>query len=71
MIQTKTRVRKSEKLTPDQHKAFKKWVARQLTKVDAAELLDIQRPTLERILIVGSGKPATIEKVLKQLTVAA
>ena len=57
------RVRKSEKLTGDEYKAFVKWVNAQPTLVDAAEIIGISREVLGRVLIVKSGSPATIGKV--------
>lgn len=61
------RIRKSERLTTDEFKALVKWVRAQPTKVDAAILLDITRPTLDRILIVRSASLETINKVRKVL----
>lgn len=60
---TTDRIRKSESLTADEHRALVKWVNNQPTKVDAAIILDVTRPTLDRILIVKSGSPDSIKKV--------
>lgn len=61
------RVRKSTKLSVEQYRLFVKWVNNQPTKVDAAIVIGITRPTLDRILIVKSGSPVNIAKVLKVL----
>lgn len=60
---TKDRVRKSEKLTKEEYAEFVKWVNAQPTKVDAAIVVNVTRPTLDRILICKSGRPDSIQKV--------
>lgn len=68
MTTTETpRIRKSEKLTGDEYKAFVKWCNAQPTLVDAAETIGISREVLGRVRIVKSGSPATIEKVRQVL----
>lgn len=57
------RIRKSEKLTTEEYRALVKWVNAQPTKVDAAFIIGISREVLDRVLVVRSGSPATIEKV--------
>jgi hypothetical protein len=64
---TTDRIRKSVKLSAEDYRSFVKWVDNQPTKVDAAILLDITRPTLDRILGYRSGSPGNIEKVLNVL----
>jgi hypothetical protein len=64
---TTDRIRKSVKLTAEEHRALVKWVNAQPTKVDACIALDLTRPTLDRILAAKSGSPESIEKVLKVL----
>jgi len=64
---TTDRIRKSVKLTPEQFKAFAKWVANQPTKIDAAITIGISRTALDRILIVKSGSQESIDKILKVL----
>lgn len=64
------RVRKSEKMSDIDFSAFKNWVDSQDTKTDAVEKLDITPPTLDRIYHKGSGKPATIKKILKVINEA-
>ncbi len=61
------RIRKSVKLTSQEMKAFKKWLSQFNTQTDAAEALDINRPTIGRILMSGGGHQVTIEKVRKAL----
>lgn len=65
---TITRERKSEKLTTDEYKALARWVKDQPTKIDAALVIGISREVLDRVLIVKSGSPVTIEKIRKVLT---
>ena len=67
METTSARKRKSEKLTPEEHKAFKKYVASFPTKIDATEALNVTRPTLDGLIFRGSGRPETIEKVRKAI----
>jgi predicted DNA-binding protein (UPF0251 family) len=57
------RVRKSERLTESEKKAFKKWLSEQLTKIDAAEAIGVSRPTLDRIFHSGSGSTESISKI--------
>lgn len=57
------RTRKSEKLEIGEWRALVKWVDAQPTKFDAAILLDLSRPTLDRILSVKSGSPESIRKI--------
>jgi hypothetical protein len=64
---TTDRARKSVKLTPEQYKAFAKWVSNQPTKVDAAIIIGISRTALDRILIVKSGSQESVDKILKVL----
>ena len=63
MDATIDRVRKSEKLTVGEKKIFLEWVDNQPTKLDAALLLNISRPTLDRVIHSGSGSPETIAKI--------
>lgn len=64
---TTDRIRKSEKLTSEEYRALVKWVGLQPTKVDACIILEVTRPTLDRILAVKSGSPDSIEKIKKVL----
>jgi hypothetical protein len=59
----KPRKRKSEQMTPEERRAFRKWVGEQPTKIDAAAALPVSIGTLDRLLILGSGSPETIQKV--------
>ncbi len=58
-----TRFAKSKPLGTDQRELLKKWVALQETKIDAAETLGISRPTLDRLLLIGTGRGNIISKV--------
>ena len=55
--------RKSVLLTKEQHKAFKEYRKTFNTGVEAAEAIGIDRAVMERVLLVGSGSPETIEKI--------
>lgn len=58
--------RKSQKLTKQEHTAFKKWCDKRLV-MDAAEELNISRFTVQRIYFSGQGSPDTIEKILSTI----
>jgi hypothetical protein len=61
------RKRKSEKLSAEDFKALRHWVNAQPTIVDAALIIGIKREVLSRVLIVKSGSPETIGKILSVL----
>jgi sugar diacid utilization regulator len=67
MINIQTRKRKSEKLTNDERKALKKFVASFSTVIDAAESIGIHRNTLDMVLIKGSGSPETVQAIRASL----
>lgn len=60
---TITRSRKSEKLTADERKALKQYRKRFDTEVDCAVSIGIDRLVLNRVMLIGSASPATIEKI--------
>ena len=62
--------RKSIRLTKEQEKALKKYVAGFNKVVEAAEAINIHRNVLDLVLIKGSGSPETIVKILKALQAA-
>lgn len=64
-----TSKRKSEALTKDEFASLKKFAKSFRTIVECAETIGISREVLDRLLVVGSGSPATIEKVRSALTV--
>jgi predicted DNA-binding protein (UPF0251 family) len=64
------RIRRSVKLTADEYRSLVKWVDNQLTKFDAALILGITRPTLDRILHSKKGAHESIEKIRKVLGTA-
>lgn len=64
-----TSKRKSEALTKDEFASLKKYSKGFRTIVECAETIGISREVLDRLLVVGSGSPATIEKVRSALTV--
>jgi hypothetical protein len=57
------RIRKSEKLTAEEKQKLVSWLKKQDTLIDAADLLQVHRGTLDRIRKVGSGNPETIAKI--------
>jgi hypothetical protein len=61
------RRRRSELLTKEEHKVLLKYLNTFPTLVDAAYAIDIPRQTLERVKIIGSGSPETIQKVREKL----
>ena len=63
----KTRVRRSEKLTPTEKKAYSRAVAAFETKIDAAEFFGFSVVTLDAVLLKGSGKPHTINLIREKL----
>lgn len=63
------RRRKSEKLTPEEIKAFKNYRKGFDTDVDCAESIGISREVMIRVGILGSGSPETIEKIRAVITV--
>ena len=56
---TRIRPRQSEKLTNDEHQAFKDWVKSFPTKHDAFLAFPFSKITLDAVLLKGSGKPGT------------
>lgn len=57
------RKRKSEAFTPEEYKMFKQYVKSFSTKLDCMAALQITMPTLDRIMLKGTGRPDTIEKI--------
>jgi hypothetical protein len=65
---TLDRKRRSESLTPEEFRAFKKYLNTFPTKFDAALTIGISRPTLNLVIIRGSGHPDTIRTIREKLT---
>lgn len=65
------RRRKSEKLTPAEKIAFKKWVMSHDTQEDAREALGVAKSTLDRVLALGSGNPDTVQKIREKINPVA
>lgn len=61
------RVRRSEKLTAQEHRDFKKHANSFDTKVDASEYYGFSLITLDAVLLKGSGKPATVQTIRQKL----
>lgn len=57
------RKRKSEALSKEEFKKFKAYVKSFSTKTDCLEALNTTMPTLNRILIAGTGRPDSIKKI--------
>lgn len=62
-MNAQTTKRKSEALTKDEISALKQFAKGYRTTVECAEVIGIHRAVLDRVLIVGSGAPETIEKI--------
>jgi hypothetical protein len=71
MINIQDRKRKSERLTPEEQRSLKKYVASFNTVVDAAFAIGIHRNTLDIVLIKGSGSPETVHKIREKISIAA
>lgn len=71
MTASNNRVRRSEKLNPEEKKVFSKKVASFDTKRDAAEYFGFSTVTLDAVLLKGSGKPGTIELIRQKISTAA
>lgn len=63
MINIQPRKRKSEKLTTEERRSLKKYVALFPTVIDAAISIGIHRNTLDIVLIKGSGSPETVSAI--------
>jgi molybdenum cofactor biosynthesis enzyme MoaA len=61
------RKKRSEQMTKEECRAFKKYVATFPTKIDAAFALGFSRITLDSVLLKGSGKPETIRLIREKL----
>ncbi len=68
---TTTSSRKSEKLTVEERKALKQYRKGFDTEVDCAVSIGIDRLVLNRVLLIGSASPATVEKIRSVLAAAA
>lgn len=55
--------RKSERLTTNERKALKQYRKGFITEVDCAVSIGIDRLVLNRVLLIGSASPGTIEKI--------
>lgn len=62
-MNAQTTKRKSEALTSEEMSALKKFAKGFRTTVECAEAIGIHRAVLDRVLLVGSAAPETVEKV--------
>jgi hypothetical protein len=67
MTNTTDRIRRSEKLTTEEIRALKKYVSAFPSKLDAAEAIGISRPTLDLVIIRGSGNSITVGLIREKL----
>lgn len=68
MHTTITRQKKSEALSKEDMKEFRKWVRKFPTKQDAREILGVNIKTLDSTLLKGSASPETIAKIRKVIS---
>jgi predicted DNA-binding protein (UPF0251 family) len=54
---------RSEKMKPSERAALRLWVKAQRTNAIAAETLGVSRSTLDRLCVLGSGKPESLRKI--------
>jgi hypothetical protein len=64
---TTDRIRRSEKLTNEELRALKKFVATFSNKMDAADAIGISRPTLDLVIIRGSGNSTTVGLIRQKI----
>lgn len=67
MNNTIRRRKRSERLTPEEWRRFRKYVLSFETKYDCVLKLKISRPTLDNVIAKGSGKPDTIQLIRKAI----
>lgn len=70
-MSTYTTSRKSEKLTAEERKALKQYRKGFDTEVECAVSIGIDRLVLNRVLLIGSASPGTVEKIRAVLAPAA
>lgn len=61
------RRRRSELLTKEEHRILLKFINSFPTLIDAADSIGLPRQTLERVKIIGSGSPETIQAIREKL----
>jgi hypothetical protein len=61
------RKRRSVPLTKEEKIAFKKYVFSFPTKIDAAAAIGISRPTLDLVLLRGTGNSDTVRLIREKL----
>jgi hypothetical protein len=67
----KDRKRRSVPLTKEEQRALLKYVQSFPTKIDAAYAIGVSRPTLDLVIIRGSGNSETVEKIREAIQRAA
>lgn len=58
-----TRTRKSVELSQEEMKAFRKWLKSQPSKFEAAEVLGVNRNTIDRMILLNSCSAETKSKL--------
>jgi predicted DNA-binding protein (UPF0251 family) len=61
------RIRRSEKLTKEELRALKKFVTTFSNKQDASDAIGISRPTLDLVIIRGSGNSITVGLIRQKI----
>ena len=54
---------RSEKMKISERTKLREWVKAQKTNAIAAETLGVSRSTLDRLCVLGSGKPESLRKI--------
>lgn len=67
MSNTNTRIRKSERLSKDEHKALKASRKGFTTMVEFSEVVGVSRQVLDRVLLFGSGASESIRVIREYL----
>lgn len=55
--------KRSDKMKPTERTQLREWVKAQKTNVIAAQTLGVSRSTLDRLCVLGSGKPESLRKI--------
>jgi hypothetical protein len=70
-MNTNTMSRKSERLTANEKKSLKQYRKGFNTEVDCAVAIGIDRLVLNRVMLIGSASPVTVEKIRAALSATA
>lgn len=67
MSNTNTRIRKSERLSKEEHKALKSARKGFSTMVEFSEVVGVSRQVLDRVLLFGSGSSESVKVIREYL----